>query len=233
MGIMDGFKARKALMTQQKGNMAEAKKMYDELYGANYISAAYMLPYSVLLLREGGEENLLKVKEILKKAEKAPDLDAGRKQQLFMNYAVAQYKLGEIEKAIQLLEASHRKAPCGLTYQSLGWLYVEAGDAEKALAYNQEALDYDDEDPVVLDNMGQTYYRLLNDREKAKEYFDKAIAIKDSQIDTLYFLAQYDKEAGNNGAAAEKLNKALEGRFSPLNYATKEKIQNELSELEK
>ena len=134
MGILDSFKARKALMTQQKGNTAEAKKMYEELYVGNYISAGYLLPYSVLLLREGGEENYLKVKEILKKAEKAPDLDAGRRQQLFMNYAVAQYKLGEIEKAIQLLEASHRKAPCGLTYQSLGWLYIEAGDAEKALA---------------------------------------------------------------------------------------------------
>ena len=266
MGIMDGFKARKALTAQQKGNAAEAKKMYDELYAGNYISAAYMLPYSVLLLREGGEANYLKVKEILKKAEKAPDLDAGRKQQLFMNYAVAQYKLGEmilkkaekapdldagrkqqlfmnyavaqyklgeIEKAIQLLEASHRKAPCGLTYQSLGWLYIEAGDAEKALAYNQEALDYDDEDPIVLDNLGQTYYRLLNDKEKAKEYFDKAIAIKDTQIDTLYFLAQYDKETGDKQAAVEKLETALEGRFSPLNYATKEMIQKEIGELKK
>ena len=72
MGIMDGFKARKALMTQQKGNTAEARKIYDELYAGNYISAAYMLPYSVLLLREGGEENYLKVKEILKKAERPP-----------------------------------------------------------------------------------------------------------------------------------------------------------------
>ena len=27
MGILDSFKARKALMTQQKGNTAEAKKM--------------------------------------------------------------------------------------------------------------------------------------------------------------------------------------------------------------
>ena len=225
MGILDSFKARKALMTQQKGNVAEAKKAYEELYAGNYISAGYLLPYSVLLLREGGEENYLKVKEILKKAEKAPDLDAGRKQQLFMNYAVAQYKLGEIEKAIQLLEASHRKAPCGLTYQSLGWLYIESGDAEKALAYNQEALDYDDEDSIVLDNLGQTYYRLLNDKEKAKEYFDKAHAIKDTQIDTLYFLAQYDKEAGNKEEALKKLETALEGRFSPLNYATKEKVQ--------
>ncbi|MBR5109206.1 MAG: tetratricopeptide repeat protein [Clostridia bacterium] len=233
MGILDSFKARKALMAQQKGNVAEARKLYEEMYSAGYFSAAYMLPFSVLLLREGGEDNYLKVKEILKKAEKAPDLDAGRKQQLFMNYAVAQYKLGEIEKAIQLLEASHRKAPCGLTYQSLGWLYIEAGDAEKALAYNQEALDYDDEDPIVLDNLGQTYYRLLNDKEKAKEYFDKAIGIKDSQIDTLYFLAQYDKEEGNLEAAAQKLEKALEGRFSPLNYATKEMIQKELAEIKK
>ena len=233
MGILDSFKARKALMTQQKGNTAEAKKMYEELYVGNYISAGYLLPYSVLLLREGGEENYLKVKEILKQAEKAPDLDAQRRQELLMDYAVAQYKLGEIRKAIELLEAAHLKTPCGLIYQALGYLYVEAGEKDKALSYNLEALDYDDEDSIVLDNLGQTYYRLLNDKEKAKEYFDKAIEIKDSQIDTLYFLAQYDKEAGDKAAAIEKLEKALEGRFSPLNYATKELIQKEIDELKK
>ena len=148
-----------------------------------------------------------------------------------MDYAVAQYKLGELDKAINLLEASHRKSPCGVTYQALGFLYIEAGDAEKALAYNQEALEYDDEDPVVLDNMGQTYYRLLNDKEKAKQFFDKAHEIKYTQIDTLYFLAQYDKEAGDKEAALEKLGQAAEGRFSPLNYATKEKVQAEIEAL--
>lgn len=231
MGIMDGFKARKALMNHQKGKFAEARAAYEQLYAGGYVSAAYMLPYSVMLLREGGEENYLKVKEILKKAEKAPDLDPSRRQELLMDYAVAQYKLGELEKAVNLLEASHRKAPCGVTYQALGFLYIEAGDAEKALAYNQEALDYDDEDPVVLDNLGQTYYRLLGDKEKAKEYFDKAHAIKEGQIDTLYFLAQYDKEAGDKAAAISKLEKAMEGRFSPLNYATKEKVQAEIDAL--
>ena len=228
---MDGFKARKALTAHQKGKIGEAVAAYEELYKGGYVSAAYMLPYSVLLLREGGEANFQKVKEILKKAEKAPDLDASRRKELLMDYAVAQYKLGELDKAIGLLEASHRKGPCGLTYQSLGFLYIEAGDAEKALAYNQEALDYDDEDAVVLDNMGQTYYRLLNDPETARQYFDRAIAIKDSQIDTLYFLAQYDKKEGNKQAAIEKLEKALGGRFSPLNYATKEKVQAEIDAL--
>ena len=231
MGFMDGFRVRKALMLHQKGDLEAAKAVYAQLYASGYITAAYILPYSVLLLREGGEENYRKVKEMLRKAEKASDMNAERRQQLLMNYAVAQYKLGELDKGIHLLEESHRKSPCGLTYGALGFLYIEAGDAEKALAYNLEALDYDDEDPVTLDNLAQTYYRLLGDKETAKKYFEKALEIKDSQIDTLYFLAQYDLEAGNKQAAAEKLQKALEARFSPLNYAKREMIEKQLAEL--
>lgn len=231
MGFMDGFRVRKALMLHQKGDLEAAKAVYAQLYASGYITAAYILPYSVLLLREGGEENYRKVKEMLRKAEKASDMNAERRQQLLMNYAVAQYKLGELDKGIHLLEETHRKSPCGLTYGALGFLYIEAGDAEKALAYNLEALDYDDEDPVTLDNLAQTYYRLLGDKETAKKYFEKALEIKDSQIDTLYFLAQYDLEAGNKQAAAEKLQKALEGRFSPLNYAKREMIEKQLAEL--
>ena len=232
MGLMDGLKARKALMAHQKGRVEEARQEYARLYESGYISAAYMLPYSVLLLRDGGEENYQKVKDILRKAEKAPDLDPEKRQQLLMNYAVAQYKLGELEKGIHLLEAAHQKRHSGMIYGALGFLYIEAGDAEKALSYNLEALEYDDEDPVTLDNLGQTYYRLLGDKEKAREYFEKAISFKDNQIDTLYFLSRYDLEAGNREAAKEKLEKALEGRFSPLNYATREKVQAALEELQ-
>lgn len=231
MGFLDGFKARKALVMHQKGNTEEALAEYEALYAQGYVSSAYMLPYSVLLLRKGGEENYLKVKEILKKAEKAPDLDADHRKQLLMNYAVAQYKLGQLEKAIQLLERTHQKGPNGLIYGSLGFLYIQAGDAEKALAFNQEALDYDDEDPVILDNLGQIYYRLLDDKEKAREYFEKAMEYKDNQIDTLYFLSRYDLEEGKKDAAIEKLEKAADGRFSPLNYVTKEQIDEELRAL--
>ena len=223
------MKVRSALMKHQKGKNEEALKDYEALYASGVVSAAYMLPYSVLLLRQENADEAVfeKVKEILKKAEKAPDISNDRKQQLFVNYAVANYKLGEIDKAISLLEKSHSKFPCGLTYQTLGFLYIEKGDAEKALAFNQEGLEYDDEDPVVLDNLGQVYYRLLNDKEKALPYFTKAIEIKDTQIDTLYFLASYDIENGQKDKARE----TLEGRFSPLNYATPEKVREKLSAL--
>ena len=55
--------------------------------------------------------------------------------------------------------------------------------------------------------------------------------LKPGQIDTLYFLAQYDLEAGDKAAAKAKLEKALEGRFSPLNYATREKVEAALQSL--
>ena len=106
----------------------------------------------------------------------------------------------------------------------------EAG-RQKTLKYNQEAVEYDDEDPICLDNMGQTWYRVMSDPEKAKEWFDKAHAIKPEQIDTLYFLSRYDLAQGDRKAAAEKLEAALEGRFSALNYCSREQIEQELKTL--
>ena len=106
----------------------------------------------------------------------------------------------------------------------------EAG-RQKALKYNQEAVDYDDEDSICLDNLGQTWYRVMSDPEKAKEWFDKAHAVKPEQIDTLYFLSRYDLARGDRKAAAEKLETALEGRFSALNYCDREQIEQELRTL--
>ena len=99
------------------------------------------------------------------------------------------------------------------------------------MAYNTEALDYDDEDSVCLDNMAQTYYRVLGDKEQAKPYFDKAHRIKPGQIDTLWFLSRYDLEKGDTQAAIEKLETASEGRFSPLNYVDKEQVEAEIARL--
>ena len=221
MKLTEKLKVRSALMKHQKGQKEEALVLYESLYRDGAVQAAYMLPYSVLLLRSGKEGAYEKVREIMVKAQKAPDLTDERRQQLLMNYAIAVWKLGDLDKAIATLEASHRKTPCTLTYQALGFLYIETGDAQKALAYNQEAMAYDDEDAVTLDNIGQIYYRLMNDKKEARQYFEKAHKIKPKQIDTLYFLALYDEADGNPEKAADKLETALEGNFSPLNHVSR------------
>lgn len=102
---------------------------------------------------------------------------------------------------------------------------------DKAEKFIRESVEYDDEDPVCLDNLGEFLYRVRGDRAGAKEYFDKAIAIKDTQIDTLYFLSRYDLDAGDREAAVDKLEKAAGGRFSPLNYCSREMVCQEIEQL--
>ena len=102
---------------------------------------------------------------------------------------------------------------------------------EKAEAFIRKSVEYDDDDPICLDNMGQFLYRVKGDKAAAREWFDKAIARKENQIDTLYFLSRYDLDAGNRKAALEKLEKAKEGRFSPLNYCDRQTIEKEIAEL--
>ena len=109
----------------------------------------------------------------------------------------------------------------------------EAWDAgvKKTEDFILKSLEYDDEDPISLDNMGQFIYRVKGDKEGAKAWFGKAIALKDKQIDTLYFLSRYDLEAGDREAAIEKLEKAAGGNFSPLNYCSRETILKEIEKL--
>ena len=279
MGLFTGFKAEKAYRLHGKGEIAEARRLYEEVMAEGCNQPRYVLAYAVLLIRSG---EYAKAKELLVANQKAPGITPEQKVQLFMNYAACCYKLGDIDKGISILERQHAKKETGMVYQTLGYLYVEkyaadktpdfdaieaqeaaaaaaqteaqeipaeemtapapageklspreawAAAVEKGLAFCQAAIEYDDEDAICLDNMGQYYYRVLGDKAAALPWFQKAIEVKDSQIDTLWFLSRYDLEKGDKAAAAEKLEKALEGRFSPLNFATREKIEAELAAL--
>lgn len=278
MGFMATIKAQQAMRAHGKGDLEQAKKLYEEAIDKGLMSARPMLGYAILLIREGSYD---KAMPLLIKAQKCPDLTPDQKSQLFVDYAACLMKKGELDKAIHLLEKQHNRAPIGLTYQTLGYMYVEkysgakpvaeaepekAAEApempdteasteaaeeqpkvktqedidrewqegiDKMFAFIQESVDYDDEDPVCLDNLGQAYYRVTGEKDKAKEWFEKAHAEKDSQIDTLWFLSRYDLEAGDKAAAIAKLEKTLDGRFSPLNFCTKDMVREEVERLKK
>ncbi|MCR4876989.1 MAG: hypothetical protein K5922_07445 [Clostridiales bacterium] len=148
--------------------------------------------------------------------------DAGRKAAFLARETEAQEQQ---DPALAMLEAADgEEQPRTLEEK---W---EAG-RQKTLKFNQDAVDYDDEDPVCLDNLGQAWYRVMNDRAEARQWFEKAHEIKPEQIDTLYFLSRYDLESGDRAAALSKLEKAAAGKFSPLNYCSREQIESEISAL--
>ena len=274
MGFMASLKGNQALRAHTKGEIEKAKKLYRESVDeGGVMEARVMLGYSLLLIREGSYEQAM---ALLIKAQKAPDLTPDRKSQIFVDYAACCAKTGQLDKGVALLEKQHARTPIGLTYQTLGYLYVEqlaqgkpvadestvvmvpgphefsdpvpgegltveekqaildeqwARQLEKAVKLIDDSLEYDDEDAVCLDNKGQLLYRVMGDKAAAKEWFDKAHEEKPGQIDTLWFLSRYDLDNGDKAAAIEKLETALEGRFSPLNYMDKASVQAELKRL--
>ena len=275
MGFLSAMKANKAHRMQQNGQREEAAKLYEEAFAEGLKEPRFLLAYALMIIRDGKYQ---KAKEFLVANQKVP-MTPTQRTELLVYYATCCFRLGNIDKGIDVLEQQFRKTETGLLYQTLGYLYVakydlnnrpdftaqaaetpaaedavqeapaeEAGTEEaqapvqspeeawnagieKAEQFIRNSVEYDDEDPVCLDNLGEFLYRVRGDKEAAKEWFDKAIGIKENQIDTLYFLSRYDLDAGNREAAIEKLEKAIGGRFSPLNYCSREMVQQEIEKL--
>jgi tetratricopeptide (TPR) repeat protein len=204
----------------------KAEKYYKSGMEKGMDKANYRLAYGVLLLKKG-------------EFAKAKDIFSGilintpkenTKMMAKTNLSLAYWKLGEIDTAIEMLEEVQRKYNNSRVYGTLGYLLIEKGDLDKALEYNLQALDYDDEDPVILDNLAQTYY-FMGDIEKAKKYFKEAAVLKDDQADTLYYLGCIYADQGDIEQAKEKLNKALECNITTLSTITREQVEDKLKEL--
>ena len=229
MSFMGNMIGNKALAAHGKNEYEKAMQLYEEAYEKGMDKPRLLRGYSVLLIRTGHFDKAL---EVLKKIEALPGLTPAEKTDLHVNYAIILWQKGRLDHAMEILEDEFRHMKNGTMYSIIGYLKIEQGDADAAIAFNKEALEYDDTDPVYLDNMGQTYYRLVGDKETAKTYFDKAITLKPTAIDTNYFLSLYDIEAGDKEKAIERLKTARSGFFSPLNYATPEMIDAKLAELD-
>ena len=229
MSFTGNLMGNNALAAHGKGEYDKAIELYDKGYQKGMDKPRMLKSYSTLLIRYGRIDDAL---EVLKRMERLPGVTPKDKATMHMNYAIILWKKGHIDRALEILEDEFRRIKTGTMYSILGFLKIEKGDADEALAFNQAALEYDEEDPVLLDNLAQTYYRLLGDKQTAKTYFDRAIALKEDAIDTNYFLALYDIDAGDVESAKRRLHVAREKFSSPLNYASAERIDALLAELE-
>lgn len=243
MGFIGDFKAsidaRKAYTAHVKGNQLSeqgkaeearvqhenAMNLYQKAIDGGMNKPAYLMAYGVLLMRMRRYEE---ARELFLKAERSKEITKPERAQLRINFAVCQWKLGNLDSAIENLKIAKADSATGVIYGSLGYVLIEkarqTGDYEEALALNQEALEYDSEDAVILDNLGQLYLS-MGEKDKALEYFTKAHEQKPSQVDTLYYLAVLTLEKGDKEQAKEYLNSALTGNYSALATTSREQAQ--------
>lgn len=218
----------KAVSAHRKQNKPEALRLYREAFAKGSANPAVLKSYASLAMREGLYDESL---QALKRLDSLPALSESDRNEAYADYSIVLWKKGHLDHAIDILSNRLKKGKNGLLYSVLGYLLIEKGDSEEALRLNREALEYDAEDPIFLDNMGQTYYRLLGDENEAEIWFRRAIEKKPNAIDTNYFLARIESARGEKETAIKRLDLAAEGNFSPLNYATPQLISELRKEL--
>ena len=246
MGFLGNLKARGAFLTHTKAirandtrNYAEAIKLEEAAIG-KYEAAlqqgmnkpSFLMAYSVLLMRLGQYERAM---EIIRMTEKLDKLNTEDRRRLTMNYAICQWKLGDLDRAIGSMKELMKNYKNSTVYGSLGYMLIEQGDQtgdyEEARRFNAEALAYDDEDPVVLDNVAQYYYR-TGDTAKAREYFEKALEERPTQVDSMYYLAKLKEQAGDLEGAGALMDEARKIHFSALSTVGKQRIDEYAAQLD-
>ncbi len=258
MGILDAYKrtnmANKAYRLHvtgnqsiKKGNLqaardqhARALDLYEQSYTMGHRVPQHVLSFCILLLRAGKPE---RARDILLELNKNPKITKAQKFDLRVDYAISQWKLGNLDTAIETLRRAEKsQGKSSQVYTILGMILMDkarqTGDYAEAIAYNAEALDYDDEDAATLDNMGWLNLALrdidlregrdneaVQKREEAKKFFARAHEQDPRQVTTCYALAKLNMEDGDLDTAREMIQMAEENRLSEICPVTSQQIQ--------
>ncbi len=225
--------------TECEEKLEEAIKLYEQAYDMGYRKTAALQGYALLLMRRGEFE---RARQIMLECDKDKEMSKEDRLSLRIDYSICQWRMGRLDKAIETVRTAAQTTMNGTIYTTLGMFLVEkareTGDFQEALQFNQEAVDYDAEDPGVLDNIGQLSRRMADkSREegyaepaaeqhaKAREYLKKAYDIKPDQISSTYYYALTLHEDGQDDVARSIVKDTLKIPFSAIIQVSKEEVE--------
>lgn len=243
VNAMQMRKAGKYMEAEAK--IDEALKLYDEAYKLGFRRVNAMQGFSLLLMRRGQFE---RAREIMLELSKDKSLSQNDRFNLRLDFAICQWKMGKLDKAIETARNAAQMKTNGSLYTTLGMFLIEqakqTGDFEEAIRFNQEAYEYDDEDAGTLDNLGQIQMHLAEKARKegdaaaaaehgakAIEFMKKAYEIKPDQVSSAYFYAKMLNENGEKDKAREVMDKLMKLPFSAILQISKaeaEALQKEI-----
>lgn len=153
------------------------------------------------------------------------------KKSLTITKALVLWKQGHVDEAIKELEELIITYENTNVYATLGFLYIEKGDYNKALEFNLKAKEYNSSSPIILDNLGSVYY-LLGDYDNAFETYIDVMKNKPNFPEAFYNYARVLEKKGDIEKALYMVRHSLTLRFWSTSTVKKEDIEAYLSELE-
>ncbi|MEI7024265.1 tetratricopeptide repeat protein [Paenibacillus sp. y28] len=222
-----GVYAMRASNAYNAGKQEEALLLFEKAHRTGHMAVHQASSYGYLLLRSGRTEQ---AEGVLTQAMQSRNKNRMERLMVETNYALLLWKLGRVSEAVKLLEQLRRDYRHTTVYGSLGYLLLLEGDLDHALDVNLEAVQFNDSDPVILDNLGQTYIA-RGEFEKAAELYDKLEERKPVFPEAYYYHALVLLHQEKTEAARAKLQQALECRFTALQTVTREQVEQRLASL--
>lgn len=231
MKFIANIQGQFAMMSHHRNKIEKALVGYEKAYEGGTNNSAVLAAYGLLLLRRG---EFKESREVLKSALKVVNKKKPvHRLRILQNLGLAYWKMGNIDRALEIYQKIYDEYKSGMVYGTMGFFMIakadQTGDYEEALKFNLEALDYDD-DAVVLDNLGQLYWR-MGEYDTAEEYLRKALEKNENQFDTLVCLTKCTQHKGDLDEAKSLIKRALERPFSHLNTVPREEAEKLAQEL--
>ena len=225
----------------------QALQMYKQAIRQGNTAPNVHMGYAVLLLRLGRFDQGIEVMQGMRSLRTMTEKDWF---ELRINYAICQWRLGNLDEAIATIGRAAAYAKNSAFYTAQGIFLLEkarkTGGFAEAMAACREALDYDESDPGALDNMGELYTVLMEKaraggnrgeadtyRKTAIEYYEKAHVARDRQITSIYALAALYHEEGLDDKARDLLDGTGDLYFSAVCPVTREMIDALRMEIER
>lgn len=183
--------------------------------------------YAFLLIKMGYiDEASVQIEEALARVKVESD-----KNTMLITKALVFWKQGKIDKAIKLLDELIKTYETTNVYSTLGLLYNEKGDYEKALEFNLLAKDYNSSNPAILDNLGTSYFN-LGEYDKAFETYQEAMKYKPTFPEIYYNYAKMLDRNGDIEKALYMLRTSQQLNFWHTSTVTREIVEAYINELE-
>ena len=183
--------------------------------------------YAFVLLKLGyTSEARVQIEEALKTARLEDDKNTMR-----VTKALVMWKENKVDEAINELTDLIKTYETTNVYATLGFLYIQKGDINKALEFNLEAKDYNSSSAIILDNLGTVYF-LMGEYDKAYDIYQDVMKAKPVFPEAFYNYARVLEKKDDLEKALYMLRHSLTLKFWNTSTIKKEEVEAYLIELE-
>ncbi len=221
-------------LLMMKGSKAlrnkEIKKglLYYEKAIKNKVRTDYIIYACYTFLRFGKEEECMKYLDFVKNNRK---LTTSQEKEFLSTKALYFWKTGNIDEAENLFRKAHSICPSSQTYSHLGFILLDSKKYDEAYLFNKEAMEYNDTDPSIIDNMAMSHF-YKDENDKALSLYEK-IMNKGTAFPVIHYnYALCLEKAERLEDAIDELNEALRYNFSHIASVSKESVEEKLASLE-